>query len=119
MTRRTAGANFPGFYPEGPDFPVGSESQRFHRGDPATSKQAAKAIRSELGQRQQEALALVRRFPGSTAHELDDFCGQGDGVRIARRLSELQAAGLVRISGTKPNPDTGRACSCWWEVDEA
>lgn len=117
MTRPTPGSTFPGFYPEGPQYPVASRAPRHHRNDPDTSRQAAAAIKPVLGKLQQEALALVTCYPGRTAHELDRIYGKGDGVTMARRLSDLKKAGLAYTKGTRPNPVTGNACACWWAVD--
>jgi len=93
--------------------------------DPDTSRQAAEACLSKIGQRQAEALKLVRDNPGFTAIELGavaarvDPSGRGPEYwrqRVGRRLAELEAAGLLERHG-EASPQGRRACR-WWPVRE-
>lgn len=67
------------------------------RSDPATSHAAAKEITESgaRGRQHQEVLELVKAHPKLTSRELAVF-SQLDRYILARRLPELEAAGLVR-----------------------
>lgn len=84
--------------------------------DPVTSHEAENFIRESgrLGEMQQQALELVMEHPGWTAHEYDREIGGEDHVKIARRLSELEAARLIHSEGTKKDALTGRRCLRWY-----
>jgi len=90
-----------------------------HRRDPAPSHEAAEAI-SASGARGRQAgrvLALVEAWPGSTAGELARIANDDpplDRVQVARRLSDLKAAGRVRIGEARPCDVAGRRASTWW-----
>src|SRR5262245_14600872 len=100
--------------------------------DKATSAQAAAALLGHperLGGLQREALELVREFPGRTCKELANLAHarRGDAAqgiewyrqRIGRRLSEIEAAGLIYAGRTEIDRDTGRKAVTWWPVLEA
>ncbi len=87
---------------------------------PGSHEAAAEMVASgALNRQQQEALALVRRYPGLTAPELERATGVSHYV-LSRRLFELLAPGLVRRDNAKVNPDldrctvTGYAAWRWW-----
>lgn len=101
-------------------------------GDKTTSAIAAAQLRADkerLGQLQREALDLVREFPGKTCKELASLAqiGAGDrfrdkGIewfrqRIGRRLSELEAAGLVTSGEAVVDEETRRKAVTWWPVE--
>ena len=68
------------------------------RSDPETSKEAAREM-NESGRREGQALAvlaLVRRWPRSTAPELASFSnGSLDRYQVSRRLADLEHVGKV------------------------
>lgn len=66
--------------------------------DPQTSHQAAKAF-TDSGKRHGQCLEifeLVRRWPRRTSAELAHISEKFDRYQIARRLPDLERAGLVR-----------------------
>ena len=96
-----------------------------HRRDPAPSHEAAEAITDSgaRGRQAEQVLALVRALPGRTAGELasESRCaivgGQRmplDRVQVARRLSDLKAAGHVRIGDARLCSIANRRASTWW-----
>jgi hypothetical protein len=99
--------------------PLGNETLARTSG-PSTSRESAESLRGSaaLAEAQRLALALVRQYPGSTAAELSRLAGHADPRRVNRRLSELARAGLAFTCGTKPDPDTGRACHRWFAHKE-
>ena len=67
------------------------------------------------------ALSTLKRFPGSTAAELDrDFVAMsgvaGDG-QIRKRLNDLRKSGFARVDGTRKCRVTGRIVQVWWPSD--
>ena len=89
--------------------------------DPVTSKEAAADMRGSvrLGVLQERALEMVRRHPGHITHCLADFAGESDERILGRRLSELEARGLVYREGSEVSGRTGKRCQRWWPVEGA
>jgi hypothetical protein len=81
--------------------------------DVDTSAKALKEIKADgtLGKLQQAVLSYVRRFPGKTAHELDDMGGTQD---YHKRLPELRAKGLVKNGDKRNCRLTGKLAQTWW-----
>ena len=79
-------------------------SHRHRTGDPETSKEAAAEITTSgtAARQAEQVLELVRRQPKSTSKELAFVAGCNASTRnldyhaIARRLPELERAGLIR-----------------------
>lgn len=69
---------------------------RARNADPETSHQAAKQIETsgKAGTQRAEVLAVVQKFPGSTAGEIA-FYGLLDRHAVSRRLPELREMGKV------------------------
>lgn len=99
-------------------------------GDKRTSAMAAAELKADprrLGELQQEALGLVREWPGRTCKTLANFAqlrarDDSKGIewwrqRIGRRLSELERAGLVKSGASEVDSDTGRRAVTWWPVE--
>ena len=85
------------------------------KNDPATSHEAAEgATRSGLREGQcLGVLALVRKFPDSTALELSVKGRTYDRYVIGRRVSELEHGGLIRKSGVKQCGVSGKKATTW------
>lgn len=81
--------------------------------DPATSHEAAAAIRPRLSALQARVLALVIPNPDRTATELAQLAHEADPRRVNRRLSELLRDGWVEVSGTRPCEVTGRSAQTY------
>jgi DNA-binding MarR family transcriptional regulator len=88
------------------------------RNDPESSKAVAREItESGLRTRQQaEVLRLVRAYPNSTSLELAQH-GSLDRYAIARRLPELEQAGLVK-RGEMRRCSVGARPALTWEACE-
>lgn len=99
----------------GPLFPVATSSLA-RPADPATSQDAAAAMRDseDLAGSQRLALSLVRAYPGRTASELAEIAARRDTRAIPRRLSELQASGLIEGRESTPCSLTRRRALRWW-----
>jgi len=85
------------------------------RGDPETSLEAARKIVSSGTDAAQceRVLEALRRYPNHTSADLAKLCGM-DRYIVARRLPELQAAGLARIGGKTLSHSTGKSGMAWW-----
>ena len=93
-----------------------TDPPRSHRNDPETSKDAEPDPET-LGRLQTEALEFVKLYPGRTAYELAELAPYKDQRKIPKRLSELEKRKLIKMRGTKINPDSGKECSLWWVFD--
>ncbi len=84
-------------------------------GDPVTSYLAGEEMHAGgLAERQSEAiLGLVTRHPGLTSRELADIAEGIDRHAIARRLPELERAGLVVRAGFRRCRAGGRVSVTW------
>lgn len=83
--------------------------------DLESSKDAERHI-NKVGSRanqQKDMLALVRKFPGKTSLELALFSLRYDRYQIARRLSDLHHAGLVKQGQVRPCNVSGRKAVEW------
>jgi hypothetical protein len=91
------------------------DSPAARRRDPVSSKLAASEL-AESGDMESQllvTLALVRKYPGKTSHELSRY-GSLDRWQIARRLPQLRSAGLVLISSDlRPCGVSGKRCHTW------
>lgn len=87
--------------------------------DPHTSHLAAREVeRSGLGRRQRDmVLAALRRFGRRTSLELAQ-CADLDRYVIARRLPELERAGLVARGPAVQCPASGRQAITWRAVSQ-
>ncbi|MEQ8767174.1 MAG: winged helix-turn-helix domain-containing protein [Planctomycetota bacterium] len=81
--------------------------------DPATSHEAAAAIRPQLGALQTRVLALIHAHPDRTATELAGLAFEADPRRVNRRISELLRDGRAEVSGTRPCDVTGRSAQTY------
>jgi len=70
---------------------------------PETSKEAARDIlkSATLGELQRDAMEYLKKFGPATTEGLADRYNTLDERTLGRRLSELKAAGLVRVVGTE------------------
>lgn len=94
------------------------------RDGPETSKEAARTfVRSgQIGKHMARALAVLKKYPGSTAAELDlhadrdpEFETQARDGAVRKRLTDLRKAELAYISGeTRKCAVTGRMAQVWW-----
>ena len=90
--------------------------------DPETSKKAAREMETS-GQRETNedfAVRMVRRWPGSTAAELEVIAGQEGDRTVSKRLSG--AEGHERVFSVEPKEgdrvceQTGRPAKFWYPV---
>lgn len=97
------------------------DTPRARRSDPATSHEAAEAIKANgtLSSQQRRALELVKRFPGRTCWELAEIEAREKGGTperherwIGRRLPELCAH--VCASDAMSKVVRGRRARTWW-----
>jgi hypothetical protein len=104
--------------PEDPE-PSKGERPRSHRDDPETSRRAAENLAKSGKHKTQRGATLeaVRRCPGATHAELGRFMGV-DWLTPARRLSELEDAGLVRKGEPRVCRVKGTRCVTWWAVEQ-
>lgn len=95
--------------PEEPTHPMARAT------DPDTSHEAAAEVTASGVAHAQRAAVLeaVRRQPGGTSDELADAMGASR-YTPARRLIELERAGLVARGGARPSKLTGRNGLTWW-----
>lgn len=86
--------------------------------DPPTSHEAERDITAsgERARMEAQALEAVRRYPGSTANELDAAYGFTDGT-IRKRLCELRKKGLVRLGDDRKSRITGKKTQTWYAVE--
>ena len=83
------------------------------RADPATSKEAARAVAATLGETMTIALGWLTAFPGSTASELDEKSCQREGS-IRKRLNDLKLRGLATVGPARKCRVTGRRAQTWF-----
>lgn len=85
--------------------------------DPSTSHEAARhVVDSGLqADQQQVALLALRQASGLTSYELAKRTGLCR-YMLARRLPELEEAGLVWRGPKKPCEVSGRSACTWWSV---
>lgn len=85
--------------------------------DPATSHEAAQAIRPHLADLHKWAVECVRKSPGLTQAELAVLYCATDPRKIGRRLSECEKMGVLRRGPVRACSQTGRSATTWWPVD--
>ncbi len=97
-----------------PLFAPGSSPPRARRHDPPSSHRAADQAEADgtIGRQAQRALWIVRRWPGRSSLTLATI-GPLDRYQLARRLPELERAGLVR------RVQAGAGDIRWWPVTDA
>ncbi len=90
-----------------------------HRGDPQTSHEAAGCLRrsGKLAAQQQAVLEALRQCDGATHAELGAVMGV-HWLTPARRLPELERAGLVRKGEPRICRIKGSRCTTWWCAQE-
>ena len=79
---------------------------------PKTSVEGAEHIAKKITGAMGLALDMLESYPGRTAAELDAIAGHGGGT-IRKRLSDLRALGLARVTGKKKCSKTGRNAQTW------
>lgn len=86
-----------------------------HQGDPQTSIEAARdfAQSGKCETHRQMCLEAVRRCPGGTHSEIATVTAL-DWLQVARRLPELERAGLVRKGEPRTCAVKGSKCCTWW-----
>lgn len=91
-----------------------------HRGDPETSRMAARNLveSGRLGRQQQAVLDALRTANGSTHGELGVVMGV-HWLTPARRLPELERAGYVRKGEPRICRMKGTKCTVWWIVEDS
>jgi predicted transcriptional regulator len=97
----------------------GAHEPLTHRGDPQTSYEAAESLKrsGRLAAQQQAVLEALRECDGATHAELGRFMGC-DWLVAARRLPELERAGLVRKGAARLCGIKGSRCTTWWCTQE-
>ncbi len=85
------------------------------RTDPATSHQAAAAAR-ELQSLHRDVIVACLRRHGPMGKDGIAARTRLDGVAVARRLTEMQRLGLVRLTGGTVQSTAGRAEREWEAV---
>ena len=87
------------------------------RSDPATSHSAARdgEASGKFNSHRALALRMVRRYPGSTATELEFIAGVFPGT-IRKRLVELETDELIEKGITRPCGQTKRPVQTWRPV---
>lgn len=92
---------------------------RTHRGDPQTSHEAAEHLKrsGRLAAQQQAVMEALRECDGATHAELGVFMGL-HWLTPARRLPELERAGLVKKGEPRICRVKGSRCTTWWTVVE-
>ena len=88
-----------------------------HRSDPETSFEAAKKLdkSGKLHTQRRAVLEALHKCDGATHAELGDFMGL-HWLIPARRLPELERAGLVRKGEPRICRIKGSKCTTWWIV---
>lgn len=80
--------------------------------DPVTSHIAAQHARKFQDAQAQKVLEALRRANGSTS---DELAQEGlSRYAVARRLSDLRHAGLVRQGEARVSKVSKRLCVTWW-----
>jgi hypothetical protein len=89
-----------------------------HRNDPETSREAAKKLKrsGKLKTQRQAVLEALRCCNGATHAELGRFMGM-HWLKPARRLPELERAGLVRKGPARTCRVKGSKCCTWWTIN--
>lgn len=82
--------------------------------DPATSHEAADAIRPVLGRLHEWTVRCVTETPGRTQRELGARYCPDDPRRIGRRLAECERLGLLRRGAVRKCSVSGRNAETWW-----
>ena len=102
--------------------PTPSFPRLARRTDPETSHRAAREMETS-GQRETDedfAVRMVRRWPGSTAAELEVIAGQEGDRTVSKRLSGAKKR--KRVFSVEPKEDdrvcgqTGRPAKFWYPV---
>jgi predicted ArsR family transcriptional regulator len=76
------------------------------------SKEAAHAIAGRSGTLRERVLAMISRYPGSTADEIAEVIGET--VLACRpRLSELKKLGLIEPTGERGKNVSGQSAHKW------
>ena len=96
------------------DAPVFRPEIAARRSDPATSRAAASQARALAADHHARILAALRDRGAAGKSEIAERTGL-DGVAVARRMAEMQRAGLVRLTGEQVLSAAGRA-EREWEV---
>jgi hypothetical protein len=96
----------------------GADKALTHRGDPQTSYEAAEGLKrsGRLAAQQQAVLEGLRQCDGATHGELGAFMGL-HWLTPARRLPELERAGLARKGEARVCRVKGSRCTTWWIVE--
>lgn len=89
---------------------------RARRHDPATSHAAA-AQAVDLQRHHTSAILLALDAYGAAGKDAIGWLTNLPGVAVARRLTELQRAGLVRLTGKTVRSDSGRMEREWEAVN--
>ena len=106
------------------DLPVETQTREqskplTHRSDPQTSHEAAEQLQrsGRLAAQQRAVLAALRQCDGATHAELGAFMGL-HWLTPARRLPELERAGLVGKGEPRTCTIKGSRCTTWWIVED-
>jgi len=106
-------------HPSDASFSAALDKPVARRRDPRPSHLAAQAI-TESGRRQgqlQGVWALLKKYPRSTSLELYEKSDYADRYVPARRLSELEHAGLARKCGERICHVGNRLATIWEALD--
>lgn len=94
-------------------FDMGDAHRLARASDPATSKEAAREIMSQLPFQQAWALGIVDMYGPSTSSEISTRAGQGTNHRLSRRLPELERKGLIVRESARRCRVTGKKAAVW------
>ena len=83
------------------------------RDDPETSKQAAKIVAPTIQDKEREAVAFVRAYPGRTQNEIDQLVGNRS---VSKRLRGAERKGLVKTGGQRKDRLTKQTALTWYAV---
>lgn len=88
------------------------------RSDPETSHEAAQEVTDSGSADQQRSIvaALVRKYPSRTSDELAQLTPRLDRWQAARRLPEVERAGLIQRGEARHSEVSGRKGVTWWPV---
>ena len=92
---------------------------RARRSDPPTSHEAAYRVESSgvAARQAKQILEHLRHHPGLTSAELAEASDYYDRYQTARRLPELQFAGLVDKGEIRVCGVSGKRAVTWWPTE--
>lgn len=90
---------------------------RARSNDPTTSFEAAESIKEMAVQHCSKIYETLRNHGAMGKDSIAEKCGL-DGNQVARRLSELERQGFIKLTGFKVKSKTGRMEREWVAIDK-